>query len=276
MVSNARWEGTAVAVSSVLQGAETLGTVTYLRRERFLLPDNTIEDIPVISGNSWRGILRRTVADLWWEAVGQPRMTMAVMHAIWAGGALAKSTGQPLTGLRAQELKAACLPVGIFGAAGGGRILDGCIQIGKMIPVCQETRHAIPEKYVNDNLPSIWDLTQIEYYSKVPPTDMERIETNEEGELLPMRFGIETFIPGTVFYTWLNLSWPTDEELSLMLEGLDCYFKNPRVGGMGRAGHGNLMFNLEASEDIKKFVPVDWRGNMPETNELRKILAWLD
>lgn len=276
MRNNIRWEGTAMAVSSVLQGAETLGTVTYLRRERFLLPDNTVEDIPVISGNSWRGLLRRTVADLWWEAAGEPIMTMAVMHAIWAGGALAKSTGQPLTGSRAQTLKSACLPVGLFGAAGGGRILDGCVQVGKMVPLCEETRHVIPEKYITESMPSIWDLTQIEYYSKVPNTDMERVENNEEEQFLPMRFGIETFIPGTVFYTWLNLSWPTDDELSLMREGLQHYLGNAKVGGMSRAGHGNLSFDLEEPEILQDFVSSDWRESIPEVTELRKILSWLD
>ena len=105
-----RWEGDATALSSVAHGEQALGTVTYLRRERFLMPDGSVDDIPVVSGNAWRGLLRRTAGDLWWDAAGQPPLTLAVAHAIWSGGALAKSSGTPLTGPRLMRVRAACPP----------------------------------------------------------------------------------------------------------------------------------------------------------------------
>lgn len=269
-----RWDGTATALSSVAHGAEALGQVRYLRRERILMPDGSTEDMPVVSGNAFRGMLRRTAADLWWDAVGQPKITMPVMHAIWAGGALAKSNGSPLTGSRLAFVRSACPVIGLFGAAGGGRIIDGCLQVGKLTPVCTESAHLLPVGRVFDGMPSVWDLTQIEYYSQVPSDDRlaEQI-TGEADEPSPVRFGVETFIAGTVFDTWLATSWATPAENAFMSEVLDVFSGSARIGGMGRAGHGQLRLSLSGGPGSA----VDWRAALPPVDdEFLRALAWLD
>lgn len=283
MNTNLRWEGTVTATSSIVHGEQSLGTVTYLRRERFLMPDNTTEDIPVISGNAWRGILRRTAADLWWEAAGEPKLTLAVIHAIWSGGALAKNSGTPLTGSRLLRVKELCPPIGLFGVAGGGRIIDGCLQVGKLIPICQETLHILPEHYRTEqgSLPSIWDLTQVENYSKIP-TRQKTVEpttsdTSEEDAYSPVRFGTETFIAGTRFHTWLTATWPTPTETALLQETLTTYNEFARVGGMARSGHGNLTVNLTLTNgNLPTGIPVDWRTPITTATDLLQTLAWLD
>lgn len=277
-----KWEGIATAASSVVHGSQALGTVTYLRREKFLLPNGDIEEVPVISGNSWRGLLRDIAADIWWERVGKPKLTLPVMHALWSGGALAKISGPALTGSRLASLRKAVPVVGIFGTAGGGRIIDGCLQVGKMIPITLETAHLIPEYIINDMpLKSMWDLTQVEYYSKVPSIHkgFEKVEdSTKENQMDPMRFGVETFIAGTKFYTWCALSWPTKEELGFFREVLFYYLENPTVGGMGRAGHGRLRLDLvEVSGSLRKEKSFDWVKPSSLTDmELLEMLSWLD
>ena len=149
-----RWDGHATALSSISHGGETLGTVTYLRREAFLSPTGRV-DVPVISGNAVRGVLRDTAAHLLWEALGSPKLPVPVMHALWAGGALVKAKSQPLTGQRLADLRRMVPHVGVFGAAGGGRILDGALTVGKLVPVCAQTAHVLPEylRAVADELP---------------------------------------------------------------------------------------------------------------------------
>jgi len=279
MSNHFTWRAVVSATSSIAHGGEALGAVTYLRRERFLSPEGVI-DVPVISGNAWRGLLRRTAADLWWEAAGQPKLTTAIMHAIWSGGALAKASGTPITGGRVQEVRRICLPVALFGASGGGRILDGAIQVGKMVPLCDATRGMLPANISSDaSLPSLWDITQIEYFSKIPSVLEHRdvvIENDDPPEPLPpARFGVETFLAGTQFSTWLSGDWLTELELSFLLETLDRYAERARVGGYQRMGMGNLNFqweNLPSRADL-----VDWRAIMPGIGpEERGILAWLD
>lgn len=273
-----RWQGTATALTSVAHGQESLGTVRYLRRERVLMPDGSVEDLPVVSGNAFRGMLRRTAADLWWDAVGQPKLTMPVMHAIWAGGALAKSNGSPLTGSRLALVREICPVVGLFGTAGGGRIIDGCVQVGKLIPVCAEAAHLLPMERTDGRvLPSVWDLTQIEYYTQLPVTERmsEQYTDGDEEKVSPMRYGTETFLAGTVFDTWLSASWATPRELSFLGEVLAAFKDNARVGGQSRAGHGRLRLDLSSDEQVP--APEVWRDTLPPVDvKFLEALAWLD
>lgn len=273
MSNNVKWEGTATALSSIAHGSEALGTVTYLRREKIFLPDGSLEEIPVISGNSWRGIMRDVASDLWWDAAGNPKLTLPVMHALWSGGALAKLSGPTLSGARLQELKNICPVVGVFGTAGGGRIINGSLQVGKLIPICEETRHIIPAQFLTEKLPSFWDLTQIEYYSRIPNEfDSEEVE---EGSRLA-RYGVETFIAGTKFYTWCSLSWATDTEASFFKDVFEKYCADASVGGLFRAGHGKISFDLGSQNKLN--TEKHWADSVKEADPMRmlEVLSWLD
>ena len=51
--------GVMTALSSLIHsGGETYGITTKLRREKFVQPSGSVEEVPVISGNSIRGRLR--------------------------------------------------------------------------------------------------------------------------------------------------------------------------------------------------------------------------
>lgn len=272
--------GIAVAQSSVAHGGEALGAVTYLRRERVLGVDGEVSDIPIISGNAWRGVWRRRAADEWWRHGGEPKLTTAIMHAIWSGGALTKSSGNPLTGARVQQVRHLCPVVGVFGSAGGGRILDGCVQVGKLVPICEETRHIIPETlHAGDTLPSIWDLTQIEYFSKIPTRleDRDTVVEPEEGDALPpARFGVETFVAGTRFATWVSLEWANPVEENFFHDTLTHYSANATLGGWGRIGMGHVEFQWQT--ELPGAASPPWRDNTPAPLGLDElgILAWLD
>lgn len=273
MSKNIKWEGTVTALSSISHGSEALGTVTYLRREKMFISDGTLEEVPVISGNAWRGIMRDIAADLWWKEVGEPKLTLPVMHALWSGGALAKLSGPTLSGGRLQELKNICPVVGVFGTAGGGRIISGSLQVGKLIPICEETKHIIPKEYHLANMPSLWDITQIEYYSRIP-NNFDTEETEETSRLA--RYGVETLAAGTKFYTWCSLTWATDLEVSFFQNVLSKYSLDASVGGLFRAGHGNISFDL--TNNLVDVPNVDWKEEVQKTDPMRRleVLSWLD
>lgn len=266
------WSGSLTALSSVMHGGESLGTVTYLRRERFLLDDGTVEDVPVLSGNMLRGILRRLAADLWWDAVGRPRMSMALVHAIWSGGALAKSTTSPLTTVRLQEVRRVCPVIGLFGAAGGGRIVEGAVQVGKAIPVCRETASVV--ECDPTGLPSLWDLTQVEYFSKAPGGPAEAaVEGTTVGS--PMRFGVESFVTGSRFAWRCGATWASPAELSLWEETLRAFVARGQVGGMAAAGFGHVRVELCGPSELPVVAP--WRDSLPgSVTEVASVLGRLD
>jgi hypothetical protein len=125
------WTGTITAVSSLTHGGETRGTITLLRRERIRQPGGDAVYVPLISGNSFRGVLRRIGEDLLREVLGYDgQIPLAAAHALRGGGALARTAAEPLSGQRLRQLRDLVPQLGVFGCAGGGRIIDGCAQIG--------------------------------------------------------------------------------------------------------------------------------------------------
>lgn len=273
--TNPRWEGTATALSSVVHSAEALGTITYLRRERFLTPAGEVEEIPVISGNALRGLLRDAAADLWWTQIGRPTLPVAAMHAIWSGGALAKAVSSPLTGSRLAQVKQVCPVIGLFGTAGGGRIISGNAQIGKLVPICKETARIIPKKYHTDAIEtSMWDLTQIESYTKVP-TRRENVTGPTDDTIPPAIYGVESFLAGTQFYLWAALSWPAEAEYNLFQETLASWLPGAFIGGGSRAGHGRLEMRLDGPEMPQADVR-DTTDNTLTEERILEVLSWLD
>lgn len=233
-----KWEGVATALSSVTHGEQQLGTGNFMRREKFLLPDGTVEEIPLVSGNALRGSMRDYSAKKFWHFLGKPHMNISVSHALFSGGTISKSTNsEPLSGLKLRELREACPVISIFGAAGGGRIMDGILSVGKMIPITSETKHLIPEHLLPANIPGYWDILQLEEYSRFSP---ENIDTS-----LNMRYGIESFISGTQFYTWFSLDFPSEQDLSFFGEIIDA-LSNAEipVGGQKNKGFGKVKFDF--------------------------------
>ena len=124
-MSHYSWQAIVTAGSGIVHGGDTLGTVTYLRRERILTPHGEVEDIPVISGNSVRGRLRALAVDSWWADRQEPALPTATAHALFSGGSLTRATDEPLSGSRLLRVHEVCPPLEIFGAAGGGRTFLG-------------------------------------------------------------------------------------------------------------------------------------------------------
>lgn len=291
-----RWDGTATALSSIAHGGQSLGTVTYFRREKFLLPDGTVENVPVISGNGLRGLLRDAAAEMLWAHLGSPVLPLPVTHALWSGGALVKAKGQPLSGQRLATLRRLVPHVGVFGAAGGGRIIDGALQVGKMLPVCRQTAHLLPEDLRDGPLPDMWHLVQVEDYTRLPNSDrlpevvhaamggvnldpagvdpQADLETGTDGL---MRYGVETLAAGTRFHVWLGLHNATAAERSFFAEALDRFSQHAFVGGRIARGHGQL--RLDVSERCLDGTPEagDWRDLGGGTiTEALEALQWLD
>lgn len=298
-----RWDGTATALSSIAHGGQSLGTVTYFRREKFLLPDGTVENVPVISGNGLRGLLRDAAAEMLWAHLGSPSLPLAVTHALWSGGALVKAKGQPLSGQRLATLRRLVPHVGVFGAAGGGRIIDGALQVGKMLPVCRQTAHLLPEALRDGPLPDMWDLMQVEDYTRLPTADRLPEVTAGHGsssvssdpgadDLTPavgdraaleaspdglMRYGVETLAAGTRFHIWFALHNATPAEHSYFTDTLARFTGNAFVGGRIARGHGQLHLDVTGRCLDGEPETGQWRDLGGGTiTEALEALQWLD
>lgn len=288
------WRGTVTATSSITHGGETRGTITLLRRELVLTPDGRPIHVPILSGNGFRGLLRRTGEELLREVLGYAgELSLPVAHALRSGGSLAKTSREPLSGRRLATLRHLVPHVGVFGCAGGGRIIDGCLQVGKVVPHLTETRHLISPEPDGDLL-TAFNATQLETYVRqddadthaftelhatrrvpVDPTtaepDLDALTVDEPDSQL-MLYRIETFPAGTRFAAWLRLAHATDLEAAFFVDVLDTYTANARLGGRAAIGHGCVNLDLTPSVDDDPRDRVDWRAHV-STNRTQALEA---
>lgn len=256
------WSGTVTALSSIHHGGETKGTLTLLRREVILQPDGSSVLVPVISGNTFRGRLRRVGEELLREALGYEGIISAgAAHALRGGGALVKTSREPLSGSRLARVRHLVPHVGVFGAAGGGTIIDGALVVLKVIPYVRETNHitgsAAPV--------TVLELPQVESYTRQDDTGTRAftallpVPGGDVGEQ-QMLYRLETFPAGTVFSAGLQLRGPSQLELAFFVEVLRQFAHRGHLGGRIGIGHGRIQLELTCDHPLDDLP--DWRAAM--------------
>lgn len=287
MTATVTWSGTLTAVSSIAHGGQTRGTITLLRRELVVTAEGVAVHVPVISGNTLRGRLRRIGEELLRDAVGYTGLIPAsAAHALRGGGSLAKTSHEPLSGSRLQTLRALVPQIGVFGAAGGGTIIGGALDVGKVVPHLHETRHITGDQHA----PSAFTATQLEGYTRQDDSDSHDFagvdQTPAELVIGPdgqpetragsnqMLFHLETFPAGTRFSSWLRLRRPTDLELAFFLDVLSTFSERGRLGGRVGIGHGQVLVDLHPTPAAEPHA--DWRDHVENNREaILDALTWL-
>jgi CRISPR type IV-associated protein Csf2 len=270
------YEGTMTALSSIAHnGGQSFGIETKLRRERFVQPDGSVEEVPVISGNGLRGMLRdrgmwhmcRTLGYGINEDSGNVSgLSLSAFYFLFSGGSLSEgSAGIDVD--YARKLREAIPLISIFGGAVGNQILPGKLKVGKAIPTCAETNHLLPERYRN-GAQSIWDYLQAEMYTRKDDERNEKLRTVISGQalrqiggrvqagLLPevepkergpqqMMYYVETFAAGTKFYWKLTLEDVNDIEYDAFMATLAEFSKSPYIGGKSAVGLGEVAVKFD-------------------------------
>jgi hypothetical protein len=278
MTATLTWSGTITASSSVAHGGETRGTITLLRRELVVQPDGNAVYVPLISGNSFRGVLRRIGEEMLRDVLGyEGELSLPAAHALRGGGALARTAAEPLSGARLQRLRALVPHVGVFGCAGGGRIIDGCLQVGKVLPEVAELAHLLPPGPPG---PSAARATQLETYVRRDDTsahqfagviapvpvgadgqpDTSRVPPAGPDTTLLMMYRIETFPAGTTFHTWARLIRATPLEASFFTDVLTAFGQSGHLGGRTGIGHGLIKSCLQPAAGPPPGALADWRA----------------
>lgn len=279
------YEGVMTALSSIAHsGGESIGIESKLRRERFVQPDGSVEEVPVLSGNGLRGMLRdrgmwHMCRELGYgvnEEAGKIQgLSLSAFYFLFSGGML----GEGAAGIDvdyARKLRDTIPLVSIFGGAVGNQILPGKLKVGKAIPICAETNHLLPQQYQNGGH-SIWDSLQLEMYTRKDDEKNEKLRTVITGNALKqlgdkspvelldysvakaerppqqMMYYTETFAPGTRFHWKLVLEDVTDIEYDAFMTTLAEFSRLPYVGGKSSVGLG------EVSIKFDKWITIDSR-----------------
>lgn len=275
-----RVEGVATLLSSLSHGGEHAGTTAFLRREKILGPDGAPREVPIVSGNAVRGLLRDHAAEVFWQALGCPELPPQVFHLLWSGGSLSKAgAGHTIGARQLQEVRRLVPVVSLLGGSGASKIIEGKLRVGKMVPVCAETAHLLPAELVADPPRSIWDLLQIEEYTRRDDSKRDQLhpaiaglapraldQAPEDGALLAvephrpakeetddpaqqMRYGVETLAAGTRLHWWMALTAVTDVEVALFAAALEAWSASgSAVGGRSATGHGRVRLDVHQWE----------------------------
>lgn len=286
-------EGVVTALTSISHnGGERNGTITQLRREKFVQPNGRIAKVPVVSGNAIRGILRdrgmySMLRQLGYginEDSGEIKgLPLKAFYFLFSGGSLV-STGDGKTDIETYRKMRETIPlIGLFGGAAGNMIMPGKMKIGKLIPICNETRHLIPERFLPEETQTIWEYCQTEMYTRrddekndrvrgmlskpsLPPKEITLFEAEspakakeEKSSPQQMMYEVETIAAGTKFYWKVTLEDVTDVEFEAFLATVLEFSRTPNIGGKGGVGHGEISIHLD------KWIEVDSRVNLEGT-----------
>lgn len=293
---NVTFEGVVTALSSISHIGDTRGVNAELRREKVITPDG-VQDIPIVSGNGARGMLRdrgmlhmcRALGYGVDEETGEVRgLSLPAFHFLFSGGTLTSDAGRGLDVASARRIRDLIPLVGVFGGAMGNQIMPGKLTVGKLVPLCAETAGIIPERLRETRPPlSIWDLLQQEAYTRrddeknetlrvlVAPQTRALLEAEqaaraakrgtaddvdrEIGQHQQMRYYVETFAAGTEFYWYLELADATDIEFEALLTALVEFSRRPVIGGKGAIGHGRVAVHFDRWIEIDPRVSTTGR-----------------
>lgn len=277
------FEGIMTALTSISHIGDTFGVNAKLRREKVAQIDGTVEEVPIISGNSLRGILRdrgmlhmlRALGYGVNEETGEVRgLSLPAFYFLFSGGALTKNAGRGLDIDEARRWRDLIPLVALFGGAMGNQIMPGKTKIGKAIPICQETIHLVPPRFVNGfKVESIWELCQEEAYTRrddekseqlrqliAPETrklleakaraEREKRGTKDDvagktGQKQQMRYYVETLCAGTRFFWDITLDDVTDLEFEAFAAALGEFGRFPYIGGKSGVGHGKIAVRFD-------------------------------
>jgi CRISPR/Cas system CSM-associated protein Csm3 (group 7 of RAMP superfamily) len=271
-LSTIHWDIDILAQSSIVhredQGAAGTDNFALFRREKIITIDGEMLQVPIVSGSSFRGALRRigeelTAAVLDYEGAALP---IPAAHLLTNGGRLAKSAS-PFTDENERHLKALLPQIAVFGGAASGRIMSGLLAVGKVLPEVAELAHLLPRPPQSAVLPAVRTLAEESFShlsdhrantDQAPRTDIDE-KTSPLG-----RFGVETLPAGTRLQTWVRITNATSHQAAFLRDVLDAFASHGHLGGRTAAGHGSITATLNATV-LRGQLPddtADWQSEL--------------
>ncbi|MFW0787932.1 hypothetical protein AAFP35_25835 [Gordonia sp. CPCC 206044] len=265
------------AVTSIVHRDDSRNTSSVqslFRREKVLTPAGQVTVVPIISGNAWRGILRRTGETLLAEVLDYTgQLPPAAAHLLRNGGFLRKSTRE-MTPEQERDLKALVPLIGLFGGAANARIMSGKLVVSKVVPITADTAHLLPTPPPDGPVPeSIHTILGQESTSHLNDltthTDTEARPTMAAaGEFSPIRLDTETLIAGTRLAGQLRLTHATAVEYALLCDILTDFADHGHLGGRVAAGYGRIHAQITSTVTAGTPDPdLDWRSEVDTNRE---------
>ena len=236
----------------------SLSTTTMFRRIKMAYNDRIIE-VPVYTGNAWRGLLRRAAAHHFVKTIGLENISPDLYHILYDGGFLSKgASGNINIGVR-RKIRQFIPYLSVFGGATGDLIIEGRLSVGILFPIGQETEPYTGVKSSH----SVFEFLDTIFY-----THRDDYEKDEEGDTVQMKYEVECLIPGTQLVSTIVLRSDQELEISAFGTAIHEWMKRGYIGGKNATGHGVVDFEMDGipsprayegylhdrADEIRKFV----------------------
>ena len=121
-------------------GDERMGTMQVMRTMKFQHNGESV-DVPVYSGNGFRGTLRRIAMKDYLDRIGilEEGISAKLYYMLFTGGALTSGSRYNEIGEK-RRMRTMCPPLSLFGTAIGDQIPEGKMKVGILKPICKETQ----------------------------------------------------------------------------------------------------------------------------------------
>lgn len=239
-------------------GDERLGTMQIMRTNKFLY-DGEFIDIPVYSGNGFRGQFRRIAMRDYLERIGiaEEGISEKLYYTLFTGGSLVGGARYDEVGER-RRIRRLCPPLALLGTALGDQIIQGKIKAPLFLPICKET---VDYTGVESDM-SFYDMLQEVFYTR--KDDLKSVEYNikkEEGEKkgdpVQMKYEMQCLSAGTELIGTMIIENVNEVEEAMINATLKKLKEVPFIGGKSAAGHGQVDIQygeLESEETYYKYL----------------------
>lgn len=236
-------------------GGDT-GNATGFRRMSVVGADG-MPSVPVVSGNAFRGAMRRVVMRTLLDGAKLTRESVTESHgpAVWdrlyaavVNGGHLESSETRVSPDEIRELRRALPPLSLFGSALYSWLLPGHMDVGILWPRCRETSEGRLTTTYSDVMAE--DL--VEEVSYVRHIEREEQDPDVSG-VTPMPTTIEVLKTGTVLESIVSFAaHASPAERGAWIHGAMTLGK---LGGKGSSGHGRVDVEIQgaAQEDIDAY-----------------------
>lgn len=253
-------------------GDERLGTMQIARTNKFLYNGEFI-DIPVFSGNGFRGQFRRIAMRDYLEKLGiaDEGISEKLYYTLFTGGSLVGGSRYEEVGKR-REIREMCPPLALLGTAIGDQILQGKMKSSIFLPICKET---VDYTGKESNI-SFYDMLEEVFYTR--RNDLKSTEYNvkknndkkkkEKEGPIQMKYESQCLSAGTELTGEIVLENVNVIEKSMFSATMKELKEIPYIGGKSAAGHGKVNIDYTELENEEIYY------NYLEENK-EKIREWI-
>lgn len=227
-----------------------------------------IDYVPVISGNSIRGMLRRMVMYDFCKLADITNIEPSIYHQLFTGGTINDGTGFEDIGRRFALINT-CPMLGLFGSAVGNQTLQGELKVGQAKLKCTEN---------NSGTLSYHDCVEIIFATRLDSSKLENtinIE-GEDKETHQMKYEYEVYAVGSQFDHSFACTSDNPLLISAFWRMLKLFKNEPYITAKGSVGHGEIdLSNIEIAqnadelylkhiEENKEAIKSQWSKNVAE------------